>query len=618
MIFVGFLYTKNLYGVYNEIGTYEEHTPETIKDCLCDIVESNDHTETVWCTGLDLYHFDVIRMLHDMGYRDVTLMQKPIKKFAVMDYDYTVATTGVCYRIRIRTHGKKTLTIFNADNLIGKDIRAITRDFSLKNTGNECADFTYAVGNAIKLLIGKQKKRLPYTISMVAQKRWKEICNIDYTCAELIDCYSTNTPDGRNLDAYLRDAYRGGWCYMSDRAYRNIGDGKVYDVNSLYPWVMKYCPLPWGDPVFFDGEIPEEAKDDRHYYYIRMKCTFDLKKGYFPYLGINDWLHRWGEPCSTSDYIDAAGKRHKTYVDFDGKRHKVTVEITLAKSDYEIFIEAYDVKNIKYMGGVYFRTSRFIFKDYVDYYYEQKQTARSSGRKAQEWESKRLLNALSGTLAKIRDRQSIVYDWKTGQENVILTHSQSKSYIHIAAAILSYARARIYRLAIANHDNFIYTDTDSLHIAGNVEINGIKISTKLGDFKIEHTFDSAKYYKRKMYILHENNRYNITFAGLSKEYRGYIEDIMSAPNGIEAIRSLEKSGNIDLEPTGEDAISEIIEEENYTHTSYTKQKYSFQNFRKSLSDSGDKYKTLLNARIPNGYRDCVNFESFLVPQFMEI
>ena len=56
-------------------------------------------------------------------------------------------------------------------------------------------------------------------------------------------------------DADVRQSYRGGFTYANPRyTDQTIGAGIVLDVNSLYPSVMYYEPLPYGDPIYFEGE----------------------------------------------------------------------------------------------------------------------------------------------------------------------------------------------------------------------------------------------------------------------------------------------------------------------------------------------------------------------------
>jgi hypothetical protein len=52
----------------------------------------------------------------------------------------------------------------------------------------------------------------------------------------------------------IRKSYTGGACdmYISTNNDRNIYS---YDVNSLYPSIMKDCDMPIGKPTFFEGNI---------------------------------------------------------------------------------------------------------------------------------------------------------------------------------------------------------------------------------------------------------------------------------------------------------------------------------------------------------------------------
>lgn len=56
------------------------------------------------------------------------------------------------------------------------------------------------------------------------------------------------------IDGEIRKAYRGGFTYADPRYSKQLnGKGSVYDVNSLYPSVMRTALLPYGDPIYSDG-----------------------------------------------------------------------------------------------------------------------------------------------------------------------------------------------------------------------------------------------------------------------------------------------------------------------------------------------------------------------------
>ena len=94
------------------------------------------------------------------------------------------------------------------------------------------------------------------------------------------------TPD---YDFDIRQSYKGGFTYCDPRRQgQEIGEGIVLDVNSLYPSVMYYRPLPYGEGIFFDGKY----KPDKLYnLYVQMfTCQFELKENYIPTIQLKNNL----------------------------------------------------------------------------------------------------------------------------------------------------------------------------------------------------------------------------------------------------------------------------------------------------------------------------------------
>ena len=63
----------------------------------------------------------------------------------------------------------------------------------------------------------------------------------------------------RELYEDLKQAYKGGFTYLN-KIYEEKDNGKTInlDVNSLYPSVMRYNLMPYGEPVFYEGEYIED------------------------------------------------------------------------------------------------------------------------------------------------------------------------------------------------------------------------------------------------------------------------------------------------------------------------------------------------------------------------
>jgi hypothetical protein len=76
-------------------------------------------------------------------------------------------------------------------------------------------------------------------------------------------------------------------------------------------------------------------------------------------------------------------------------------------------------------------------------------------------------------------------------------------YIPVGTFVTSYSRNKTIRAAQSVYDRFIYADTDSLHLKGVTLPKDLEIdSTKLGAWKHEFTFTTARFIRQKTYIEH--------------------------------------------------------------------------------------------------------------------
>lgn len=58
------------------------------------------------------------------------------------------------------------------------------------------------------------------------------------------------------LDTELRKSYKGGFTYLNPiYKEKDVGEGEVLDVNSLYPSVMYENVLPFGNPIYYERKI---------------------------------------------------------------------------------------------------------------------------------------------------------------------------------------------------------------------------------------------------------------------------------------------------------------------------------------------------------------------------
>lgn len=344
--------------------------------------------------------------------------------------------------------------------------------------------------------------------------------------------YKLNPSEFRysNADEYIRQSYRGGWCYLKKGCENKIySKGLTADVNSLYPSMMhsesgNYYPV--GKPIFFKNSIPSKCLSERYYYFVRIRTRFYLKPNKLPFIQIKgSFLYRATEMLETSDIVDKdTGNVSTWYKDFDGNIKQAIVEMVLTQTDYELLQEHYNLVDFKVMDGCYFRTSRGIFDEYIDKYKKIKQTSKGAKRTL----AKLFLNNLYGKLsssdissfkvARVKDDGSLGFT--TYEE-----HEKKVMYIPIGSAITSYARNFTIRSAQQNYKYFVYADTDSIHCCTTkANIKGIKIHpSNFCCWKLESFWDKAIFVRQKTYIEHVTHEdeeaiddpyYNVKCAGM--------------------------------------------------------------------------------------------------------
>ena len=344
-------------------------------------------------------------------------------------------------------------------------------------------------------------------------------------------------------DNEVRPSYKGGFTYLNP-LYKevDVGYGIVLDVNSLYPSVMYYSLLPYGDPIFFEGKY---EKDDEYPLYIqKFTCQFEVKPGHIP-------------------TIQLKGNRHFLATEYVTSSNDLDVTLSLTNVDFDLFMEHYNVYNIEYEYGYKFKGAHDMFKDYIDKWSEAKINAKKEDNGGLYTLAKLMLNSLYGKFATAPFvRSKIPYL----DDDVVKYHysdyeDKDPIYVPMASFITSYARNKTIRSAQKVYNLFCYADTDSLHLNLKLPDNLLKLSskelenlttkdliengvdipedfevdpTKLGAWKIESTFNRAKFLRQKSYVEDSNlpdtwgtKDYNpsllkITCAGMPAKCHKYV------------------------------------------------------------------------------------------------
>lgn len=340
---------------------------------------------------------------------------------------------------------------------------------------------------------------------------------------------------------YILSSYGGGWCYNSpEKSKKVIKGGLTLDVNSLYPSMMHSDSgnrYPIGLPTFWQGNhIPDAALADDKYYFVRVRCRFDIKPGKLSFLHIrNSYQYNPNDNLTTSDvYNKVTGEYSRYYKDLSGKITDTVRTYVWTMTDYALVRECYILHDFEILDGCYFDTATGIFDAYINKWMEIKKNSTGGMRT----ESKLFLNNLYGKMAATTDSSfKIAYlnERKTISFLPVSSHEKDPGYIPVGSAITSYARNFTIRAALANVKYFCYADTDSLHLnTQNIKkVKGVKLDSKeLCCWKCESLWDVAIFCRQKTYIEHvthedfeklEKPFYEIKCAGMGK----HCKDLLS-------------------------------------------------------------------------------------------
>lgn len=282
------------------------------------------------------------------------------------------------------------------------------------------------------------------------------------------------------MDAEIRRAYRGGFTYADPRFSGKVnGGGKVYDVNSLYPSVMRYQTLPYGVPKYHKAKIKHNDKMPLTIFSVTF--TAKLKPDHIPCIQI-----KGSSIFQPTEYLI-----------------EITEPTTLMMTnvDWDLYNDHYDIKVLEWGGGWSFHAAKGLFDTYIDKWAKVKENSTGGLREI----AKLHLNALYGKFASNPNMVSKIPVLKDGAVKLTRGVDEVRDPIYTAVGVFitSYARDITIRAAQANYDRFAYADTDSLHLLGDEPPKGIDVHPKrMGAWKHEYDFDSSYYIRPKAYLEH--------------------------------------------------------------------------------------------------------------------
>lgn len=414
------------------------------------------------------------------------------KKLGVNQFSTIISDLNVFYCIKVKFKEEVIISFFDSLKLLNFSVEEVAKAFNLSIKKLEI-DYKAKREKGHKIT-DEEKEYLKHDVMIMslALEKMFEMKITRMTIASNAMNFFKDTISKKRFEEWfkpplydkdLRQAYKGGFTYLNE-IYRGkeVKEGIVLDVNSLYPSVMYYSPMPYGEGIYFDGKyVPDKLYN---LYIQNITCQFRIKKDMIPTIQIKNNLS-----FVPTEYLSSSNGE--------------SINLTLTNVDLKLFLEHYDIYDVSYNWGWKYKSSTKIFKSYIDYWNELKVKATKEGNKPLRTIAKLMLNSLYGKFAASPEgRSKIPYlDNNIVKYKLSELEERTAYYLPISIFITSWARDKTIRSAQTVYHRFIYADTDSLHLEGTDIPENLLISdTELGKWKIESTFKRGNYLRQKCYI----------------------------------------------------------------------------------------------------------------------
>lgn len=402
------------------------------------------------------------------------------------------------------------------------------------------------------------------TASAISFEKFLEVTFKQPTLKENYELFLVFYPDlskQRYISNFIESSYRGGWT-QANKTYVNhkqhVLKGISIDINSSYPAVIRYKPLPYGNPSYFDREVTDKELKELGYQLRLLNISFDgfKNKNEDDLIGhIQCGSENAKEfKCSGRDYVhtnifdgEVVGDKIINVTKCKGC-HNPTAKrrYTMQLWDFELesmlrYMDFYleeKIEEVRNSGSIFFPTGTFtkgyeveetlcfkanigFFGDAVDEFTKMKVENKKKGNKAMTEFAKLVLNSFYGKLGSNYRRvvRGLELDTETGLlsfSEVKEEYESEKKYYHaFASCVTAWARCNLRdTLYTVGYNNVMYWDTDSLYttLDANTLIeklgkfdektnpNGLLHPTYLGKWDMEKEYIEFKSIGAKKYI----------------------------------------------------------------------------------------------------------------------
>lgn len=283
------------------------------------------------------------------------------------------------------------------------------------------------------------------------------------------------------MDERVRRSYAGGWVYIKpEHVNEVVEDVHVYDVNSEYPWVMSEKMLPYGKPVPLGPLDPAEA--GFRLFTMEFECEFVLRSDRLPFIQF-----RRDPRYKATEHVEES---------------RGPTKMCLTSVDWELFLDHYEIVWMGEPEFIGFNYKVGALAKYIEHYVELKNSCRDKGDKAGVYNAKTYINSPYGKMGMKPLRMNKIPQGFDDAGKVWFAPEESQAhplYVPYASFTTAWARDNVIRTAQANIKNFVYADTDSVHLIG--EGTGMRVDDHaLGAWKLEGVFELGRYVRPKAYI----------------------------------------------------------------------------------------------------------------------
>jgi hypothetical protein len=304
-------------------------------------------------------------------------------------------------------------------------------------------------------------------------------------------------------DAYIRNAFFGG----RNEVFKPLclHESYYYDINSLYPYIMKTCRMPIGNPIYCENTyFGADFVLESFYGFLDVLISIDNKNTCLPVLPFKLNFDSKNTIDDTSEgIIYPKGFFRNIYF---------SEELKLAVSK--------GYKIIKIFSGYKYEQSGILFDQFVDVLYSKRFENTPQKTDAIQAENiiqakknfyKKMLNSFYGRWAiAISERQYYAKDFDNIIDPYLCIDPETtdfisvrirnkKNNISIACAIAGYARIFMYQIIDKNKLDLFYWDTDGIFISKPLPTFLVSTTKEIGKFRLisrnqESFFISGKLY----------------------------------------------------------------------------------------------------------------------------